>query len=127
MTSRIRRSIAIGAMLAGFVVCGAPLAAPDAKAQVEIDHLLAFVASSPCRFVRGGSEYDGKAAREHLARKFDAAKSMVGSADQFVEHVASSSSITGEGYRVRCGSRELTSKAWLGEELARYRRPAKAQ
>ena len=97
-------------------------AAPDAKATREIDHLLAFVAASECKFLRAGSEYDGKAARDHLARKLDYARSRLATADQFVEHVATGSSMTGEAYKVRCGARELTSKAWLRGELDAFRK-----
>lgn len=102
-------------------------AAPDARAQREIDHLLAFVASSECRFVRGGVEHDARDARDHLARKLDVARPLIGSADAFVDHVASGSSLTGEPYRVRCGERESTAKAWLAGELARHRRAAGPQ
>ena len=99
-------------------------AAPDAKASREIDHLLAFVASSDCRFLRGGDEHDGKAARDHLMRKLEVARPKLSTADQFVDRVASSSSMTGEAYKVRCGSRELTSKSWLHGELDAYRKKA---
>ena len=98
------------------------LAAPDAKASREIDHLLGFVAASDCKFIRGGDEHDGKAARDHLVRKLEVARSRLTSADQFVDRVAASSSMTGEAYKVRCGSRELTAKAWLHGELDAYRK-----
>ena len=116
------RTLLLLAMLAA-----APQAAatPDAKAKGEIDHLLSFVEASDCRFVRAGSEYNGKAAREHLERKLDAARSMLSTADQFVDRVATSSSMTGEAYKVRCGSRELTSQAWLRGELDKYRKTSK--
>lgn len=123
MTLRIVvAAVALAALLA------APArAAPDAHAQREIDHLLAFVASSECRFVRGGVEHDAREARDHLARKLDVARPLIGSADAFVDHVASGSSLTGEPYRVRCGDGESTAKAWLAGELARYRRAAGPQ
>ena len=116
------RALILLAMLAA-----APHAAatPDAKAKGEIDHLLSFVEASACRFVRAGTEYNGKAAREHLERKLDAASSMLSTADQFVDRVATGSSMTGEAYKVRCGTRELTSKAWLHAELDKYRKTAK--
>ena len=115
-------------MLAAAVAIAAALpalAAPDAKAAREIDHLLAFVAASDCRFVRGGTEYDGRSARDHLQRKLDYAKSMLSTADQFVDNVATGSSMTGDAYKVRCGGRELTSKAWLRTELDRFRKAGK--
>lgn len=97
-------------------------AAPDARAQREIDALLAFVASSDCTFVRGGTSYPGPEASKHLARKLGSARSMISTADAFVDHVASASSMTGEPYRVRCRGRERTARDWLREELARLRR-----
>jgi len=101
--------------------------APDANAQREIDHLLAFVAASECRFVRGGVEHVAREARDHLALKLDVARPLIGSADAFVDRVASGSSLTGEPYRVRCGDGESTAKAWLAGELARHRRAAGPQ
>jgi hypothetical protein len=44
---------------------------------------------------------------------------MLSTADQFVDRVATGSSMTGEAYKVRCGTRELTSKAWLHESELR--------
>lgn len=123
MTLRVLRAAAVLAVL----LAAPARAAPDAHAQREIDHLLAFVASSACRFVRGGVEHDAREARDHLARKLDVARPLIGSADAFVDHVASGSSLTGEPYRVRCGDRESTAKAWLAGELARYRRGAGPQ
>jgi hypothetical protein len=121
-----RRILLAAAALA--VLLAAPArAAPDAHAQREIDHLLAFVASSGCRFVRGGVEHDAREARDHLARKLDVARPLIGSADAFVDRVASGSSLTGEPYRVRCGDGESTAKAWLAGELARHRRAAGPQ
>ena len=86
---------------------------------------LAFVAASDCRFIRSGDEYDGKSAREHLERKFGYARSMLSTADQFIDHIATGSSLTGEAYKVRCGTREITSKAWLRGELDAYRKSGK--
>ncbi len=113
---------ALAAMLAA-----AAESAPDANAQREIDHLLAFVAASECRFVRGGVEHDEREARDHLALKLDVARPLIGSADAFVDRVASASSLTGEPYRVRCGGRDAAAKAWLADELARYRRERRLQ
>jgi len=126
VTRRPSIALALAALAAGFLPLAA-VATPDAKAQAEIDHLLAFVASSPCRFVRGGVEAGGPEARDHLARKLEVARPFLSTADQFVDRVASASSLTGEPYRVRCEDRETTSRAWLADELARARRAAKPQ
>ena len=123
MTAPLRTALALLAFVAG----SSALAAPDAAATREIDHLLAFVAASECRFVRAGTEHPGPEARDHLLRKLEVARPLLGTADQFVDHVATGSSLTGETYRVRCGTRELTSKAWLRAELERYRRSTLAK
>ncbi|HVJ74465.1 MAG TPA: DUF5329 domain-containing protein [Casimicrobiaceae bacterium] len=120
-------SLRIGFAVLAFVAAPAASAAPDATASREIDHLLAFVAASPCRFVRAGSEHPGPEARDHLQRKLGAARSMLSTADQFIDYVATGSSLTGEAYKVRCGSRELTSKEWLHGELDQYRKAAKTK
>jgi hypothetical protein len=119
--SLVRTLAALGAL----VVATHAAATPDAKAAREIDHLLAFVAASECRFLRSGTEYDGQAARAHLERKLDVARSMLTTAEQFVDHVATGSSLSGEAYKVRCGTRELTSRAWLRGELDSYRKTGK--
>jgi hypothetical protein len=113
--------------LAATIVALAPhfaAATPDARAEAEIQALLAFVERSPCRFVRSEATYDGKEARAHLARKYDYARWMLSTADQFVQHVASASSVTGEEYRVRCGDQEQPARSWLASELARMRSAA---
>jgi len=121
----VRSAVRTFAALAALVVATHAAATPDAKASREIDHLLAFVAASDCRFLRSGAEYDGKAARAHLERKRAGARSMLSTADQFVDHVATGSSLSGEAYKVRCGTRELTSRAWLRGELEAYRKTGK--
>ena len=73
VTAGFRTALAAAAF-AACLVPGLACATPDAKAQAEIDRLVAFVAASPCRFVRGGTEYDGKAARDHLAMKLGAVR-----------------------------------------------------
>ena len=112
-------------LLAALAAAPHAAAAPDAKAKREIDHLLSFVESSDCKFVRGGEAHDGKKAREHLERKLDYARSKLATADQFIDNIATGSSMSGEAYKVRCGSQELTSRAWLRGELDKYRKTAK--
>ena len=78
------------------------LAAPDAAAQREIDHLLAYLASSGCRFVRGGVEHDAREARDHLALKLDVARPLLGSADAFVERVATVFAYVNQAHPFHC-------------------------
>ncbi len=99
-------------------------APPDAQTQAEISHLLTYLASSDCDFYRNGSWYAAAEARDHLQRKLDylAKRSLVGTTEDFISRAASSSSMSGEEYLVRCpGATPVKSRVWLAEELVRYR------
>ncbi len=113
---------ALAAMVAAALVAGPAVAAPDARGEREITHLLDFVAGSDCRFMRAGTEYDPRAARNHLADKYANMRSRIDSAETFIVYVASASSLSGAAYRVRCGGRESETGPWLEAELWRYRR-----
>jgi len=87
----------------------------------EIDHLLGFIGSSDCVFVRNGDEYDAAGAKSHIERKYGYAKRWIETTEQFIEYTATKSSVSGEPYRVICAGREEPSSAWLLGELARFR------
>jgi hypothetical protein len=112
---------------------GAPAFAQDeARTRQEVAHLLDFVASSGCQFNRNGSWYESKAAREHLQQKYDylQKRKMVPDARAFIERAASTSSMSGKPYQVRCGNGQpIASGQWLNTELERYRaaQPATAR
>jgi hypothetical protein len=104
------------------LMCAPPLAAaPTPVAQREIDHLLEFVARSPCTFIRNGAEHRAPDARDHLAEKFRYARGRISTAEEFIRGVATGSSVSGEPYRVRCGSSEFPAAVWLTDELRRFR------
>jgi hypothetical protein len=116
--SRVR----ISAAALMFAVATAVVANPDASAQREIDHLLAFVAgASSCTFARNGTDYAAQKAAEHLAGKLRFAASRIATAEDFIRDVASRSSVSGEGYRVKCGNVDMPAGEWLTEELRRHR------
>lgn len=99
-------------------------AAPPTSVQVEVSFLLGYVEGSGCEFYRNGSWNDSRAAQAHLRDKYKVllARNLVDSAEQFIDRVATQSSLSGEAYRVRCnGGSTITSQQWLREELARLR------
>ena len=51
------------------LAAGMAAAEPDAQAQREIDHLLEFVGTSNCTYVRNGEPHPAAEAREHQATK----------------------------------------------------------
>ena len=60
----------------------------------------------------------------HLNKKYQylLGKALVASSEAFIEKVASESNMSGQAYRVRCGSNPAVNSAdWFGAELEKYR------
>jgi hypothetical protein len=103
--------------------------AQSPTSQTEILYLLGFVERSGCQFYRNGHWYDSKKAQEHLRDKYTylAAKHPIGTAEDFIEKVATTSSLTGQPYVVRCPDGSVvSSNQWLSNELIRHRTGASA-
>jgi hypothetical protein len=99
-------------------------AARSAPSQREIAHLLTYLDQSGCAFLRNGTWHEPKEARAHLERKYEylMERSLVDSAEDFIERAASRSSMSGEHYFVQCpGQVKMTSGDWLRAELSRVR------
>lgn len=96
-------------------------AAATSTTDNEIQHLFEFISQSDCTFIRNRSEYPALDARDHMQHKYAYAKRWVDNAEQFIERIASKSSISGQRYQVRCEGQLLYSDNWLKQELARYR------
>jgi len=94
------------------------------QVQVEVNFLLGYLEGSKCEFYRNGTWHDSQAAQAHLRDKYNylVAKNLVGTTEQFIERAASTSSLSGEPYKVKCnGAAVMTSQQWLRDELARFR------
>lgn len=103
-------------------VAGAAPLPPAARA--EVDALLTRLQASGCEFNRNGSWYAGSDAKAHLLKKLDylEGKDLVKTAEQFIEQSASSSSMSGKPYLVRCAGRApVESAQWLTAELKQLR------
>jgi hypothetical protein len=97
---------------------------PGRDAQREISHLLQYLEASKCAFYRNGTWHSSLEARAHLEEKYRYLKSRSGvvSAEDFLAHAATASSISGTPYQVRCDGKETVGSAkWLETELLRYR------
>jgi hypothetical protein len=106
--------------LAGLVAA----ATPSGTTTSEISHLLSYLGSSSCEFYRNGTWHTAMEAREHLDMKnnYLMNRSLIGSAEDFIDKAASASSISAEKYMVRCPPDEpIPSGEWLRSELARFR------
>lgn len=98
-----------------------PFAQAAANNEQEIQHLFEFISQSDCTFIRNNTEHPAQEAREHMQTKYNYAKRWVGNAEQFIERIASKSSISGNRYQVRCQGQLLYSDNWLNQELMRFR------
>ena len=108
-------------LLLAFSVSAAVSSAPVENE--EIEYLLDQIGSSGCAFVRNGKAHDSEAAAAHLAMKYRRAQRYVGSAEQFIERIATGSSWTGEPYQVACEDKApVASAAWLSGALERHRK-----
>ncbi|MGO9717714.1 MAG: DUF5329 domain-containing protein [Steroidobacteraceae bacterium] len=99
-------------------------AAAPPPAQIEIDHLLGLIQHSGCEFYRNGTWYDAQHAQAHLRSKYDvlAANGQIKTAEDFIEKAASTSSMSGQPYQIRCGGgAAMTTNQWFLAALARLR------
>lgn len=76
--------------------------ARDAKEDVRIGHLISSVEKlEGAAFIRNGTEYDPKSAAAHLRMKLGKAGDRVKTATDFIDGIASKSSVTGKPYQIR--------------------------
>ncbi|MCU0590112.1 MAG: DUF5329 domain-containing protein [Desulfobacterales bacterium] len=117
------------------IFCAAALALPlsataegvSVKEVQRIEELIAAVAhQTDAAFIRNNQTYDSTIAAEFLRRKWQAQAARVGSAEDFIEKVASFSSTSGRPYLIRFGDgREIPCSVFLRAELARLQRTTK--
>lgn len=93
-------------------------------ARAEIEHLLDYLGASDCEFYRNGSWYGPRKAAAHLRRKYEyyLDHADTPSAVEFIDTMASASSLSGQPYQVRCpGAGPVAAGAWFEAELSRHR------
>jgi hypothetical protein len=105
--------------VAVLVACAAP--AQAAGLEAEIQHLLDFIAASPCAFIRNGVAYDGKEAVEHIKDKYEYYRTDIHSAEDFIALAASKSAMSGKPYLVKCGDATEPAADWIARELEVFR------
>ncbi len=83
--------------------------APLSEAE-KIEKLIVSVESlEGAVFIRNGSEYTAKDAGSHMRRKLKSAGSRITTAEQFIEHLGTKSSRSGEPYRMRMADGTTTT------------------
>ncbi len=105
----------------GATLAATARAAPPPPEQARIERLIEFVETqNGIRFVRNGSRYSAQDAAKFLRGKYKKMGEHVGTAQQFIEQIASRSSTSGEVYRIRLADgREIAAARFLGDELKR--------
>ena len=84
----------------------------------RIEALLAAIEASGLLFLRNGKAHSGAGAAQHLRRKWGHAGDRVRTPEDFIEHLASRSSLTGRAYRVRRADDSLVEMGvWLRKRL----------
>ena len=128
MNFGLRRMLYLMAAGAITALPATPAAAQTARpATNEIQTLLVAMEKSGCEFYRNGSWHTATDASAHLVRKLAEVERRhpPKSADEFIEVVATRSSISGEPYRVRCpGVAPIASAVWFRQTLERSRQTA---
>jgi hypothetical protein len=105
------------------LLCALPVSAAPTPPLVgaEIAALLTRLETSGCEFERNGVWYGAAEAKAHLQLKLGAAGTF-SSAEQFIERVASKSTMSGQPYLVRCEiSTPVRSDQWLIAQLKEVR------
>ena len=103
-------------------------AVPPLIFQQEISYLIADVAASGCEFYRNGKWYDAVQAAAHLREKYGNPfiSAHIASAEEFIDRVATRSTLSGVDYAIRCQNTTIVPSAkWFLSRLAAYRIAAK--
>lgn len=84
----------------------------------KINYLLNELVKSNAVFIRNGEEFSGQEAKAHMEKKLSYAGNKIQTADQFIEKIATKSSITGNLYYVKLTDGTIMeSSKWLKQKL----------
>jgi hypothetical protein len=121
MTSSLRR---LSLLFAASISIAGLAAEPATASKLEVEQLLARLASSGCQFQRNGSWHSATEARSHLEQKYRYLldKKPVVSAEEFISLAATKSSTSGKPYSVKCANQAPVSSAnWMAAQLKELR------
>ncbi len=86
--------------LYGFGI-GGPRQSTTLTEEQKINHLIQYIEKSNVIFIRNGSEYNAIDAAKHLRMKREKAGKRVKTAKEFIDYIASKSSMSGEAYKIK--------------------------
>jgi hypothetical protein len=99
-----------------------PSVSAAATMEDEVSYLLGVVGSSDCRFVRNDISYSNDEFQQHLTSKWQVNEELISSAEDFIEKIATRSSISGSPYVALCGGELQIVKDWFTDLLESHRR-----
>ena len=112
------RLLLIGIIASFFVPA---LAAADVTEE-EVEYLVTTIGESNCTFIRNGKRYNAADAEKHLRMKYQRGKRYAPTTEDFIEHLASKSSMSKKLYHIDCpGEEVMPSSEWFALRLAAYR------
>jgi hypothetical protein len=93
---------------------------PALSENAKIERLLDAIAkSTDAKFIRNAAEHDGKAAADHLRSKWRSASSEIKTAQDFIDKIATASSMSGKPYEVKLSDgAKVKLRDWLTERLS---------
>ena len=95
--------------------------------KTEVVHLLHFLRSTSCNIDRNGKKYKGEEAYSLVLKKYKYLRDRIKTTEEFIEHSATKSTLSGEYYFVICGSEQSQRmQDWLLQELSTYRQPRRS-
>ncbi len=105
-----------------FILGSVTAHARDAKENSRINHLLKSVENlEGAVFIRNGTEYKPKDAVSHLRMKLDKAGDKIKTAENFIDGLASKSSVSGKAYQIRkSDGTKVTTSAFFYARLKEY-------
>ncbi len=115
------RIFRISAVFLFFILAAALPADSVEDVNQEIEHLLQYMESSGCTFIRNGRESNSAKARAHIQKKYNYIKKRVKTTEDFIKYSATKSSMSGKPYKIRCSGKEIPVADWLDAELRRIR------
>jgi hypothetical protein len=92
-----------------------------ADMEAEVEHLLHYINTSDCSFIRNGKSHDSIDAGAHIRKKYAHIKSRIKTTEDFIQYAATKSSISGRPYEIICDGEKMATAEWLAQELDRFR------
>jgi hypothetical protein len=119
-------SVLVASLLVLALFSGVANAREDIEKK-RIDFLISSVENmGGAKFIRNGTEHDGKEAAAHLRMKLQKAGDKVRTADDFIRLCASKSFLSGKPYRIRSSDgKTVHSERYFREKLKEFDSTAK--